>query len=158
MQVDVEMHHDRCIYEYAQCTSSLHMWHMLHENDEHTSFLCSWYHSDICQDVSPEPKSTQLNEQSLCWLEMYGQPLSWFFSLQFPALLDISLAQEPVHWYCVGWLAFHLKTAGSGIPWWRAPKKQRSDKLVLDRLIWHWVNWASFHFQLNCVMCWGFLI
>ena len=134
MQVDVEMHNDRCIYEYAQRTSSLHMWHMLHENDEHTSFLCSWYHSDICQDVSPEPKSTQLNEQSLCWLEMYGQPLSWFFSLQFPALLDISLAQEPS--IDIVWVGWHFT-------WKRLAREYLDDVLRKNReaTSWSWIDW-----------------
>ena len=154
MQVDVEMHHDRCIYEYAQCTSSLHMWHMLHENDEHTSFLCSWYHSDICQDVSPEPKSTQLNEQSLCWLEMYGQPLSWFFSLQFTALLDWT-STGTVRWYCVE-AGISLENGISGILWLRAPITEK--RQLVWRLIWHLhLSQLRFpSFQLNCVMCWGF--
>ena len=136
MQMDVEMHNDRCIYEYAQRTSSLHMWHMLRENNEHTSFLSSWYHSDIsdiCQDVSPEPKSTQLNEQSLCWLEMYGQPLSWFFSLQFPALLDWT-STGTVRWYCVE-AGISLENGISGILWLRAPITEK--RQLVWRLIWH---------------------
>ena len=138
------------------CTTHIQPPHVTYVAWKWWAYILSLFvisYSDIYQDVSPEPKSTQLNEQSLCWLEMYGQPLSLFFSLPFPALLDISLAQEPsidIVW--VGW-HFTWKRLAREYLDYVLRKKQRSDKLVLDRLIWHWVNWASFHFHppVSCV-------
>ena len=119
------------------CTTHIQPPHVTYVAWKWWAYILSLFvisYSDICQDVSPEPKSTQLNEQSLCWLEMYGQPLSWFLSLQFPALLDISLAQEPS--IDIVWVGWHFT--------WKRLAREYLDYVLRknrEATSWSWIDW-----------------
>ena len=154
----IEMRHDRYMNMHnAPPASTCNICCMKMISIHHTlSHILSWYHSDIYQDVSPEPQSTKLNEQSICWLEMYGQPdieVVFLVAIPGPSTSGLKIAQEPSVDIVLR-PAFHLKTASweyFDYVFWL----QRSDNWYVDWFGTLTLRFSSFPFELCHVFAFG---
>ena len=141
--------HDRYIMNMhnAPPTSTCNICCMKMISIHHTlSYILSWYHSDIYQDVSPEPKSTKLKEQSICWLEMYGQP-------DIELVFLVWNSTGTVRWYCVE-ACISLENSILGILWLRVLITEK--RQLVWRLIWHFDIEVLFIsvWTVSCVCVW----